>query len=333
MPELRKDYVTDTWVVFSTYRGHRPVEVEVRRAESGGPATCPFCPGNEAMTPPEILAYRDGGEPNGPGWRVRCVPNKFPALTREGAVDRHQRRLFLALTGVGAHEVIVETPDHDGTFATLEEAQVRDIVSAYRDRYVDLTQDARFKYILIFKNHRAEAGATLRHPHSQLLATPIVPRRIMEELQAARGFHEETGGCLYDEILREEGAAGDRVVAETDHFLALAPYAARYPFETWILPRQHESRFEEMGEAEQEGLAALLKDVFGRLDGFLNDPPFNAFLHTAPTDGGDHAYYHWHMEVTPRLTTTAGFERGTGFYINPVLPEDAARLLRDGQAP
>lgn len=332
MPELRKDYVTDTWVVFSTYRGHRPIETQ---QESGGrdrTVTCPFCPGNEGLTPPEILAYRNGGVPNGPGWWVRCVPNKFPALTIEGEVERKVTQLFHSVNGVGAHEVIVETPEHRANFATLGEKQLQEVISAYRDRYLDLTKDSRFKYILIFKNHGAEAGASLHHPHSQLIATPIVPRRIMDELRAARDFYEETGGsCIYDEIVEEERKAGDRVLLESPDFLALCPYASRYPFETWILPTRHEVRFEEMDDGEGQALARFLKEVFGRLDGLLNDPPFNSYIHTAPCDRRDHRYYHWHLEITPRLSRTAGFERGTGFYINPVPPEDAARLLRDGQ--
>lgn len=333
MPELRKDYVTDTWVVFSTYRGHRPIETKAAPAPEDSSATCPFCPGHEHMTPPEILAYRDGGKPDTPGWWIRCIPNKFPALTVEGEVERRVNQVFHSVAGVGAHEVIVETPDHQATFATMEEEQLHEVVSAYRDRYVDLTGDRRFKYILIFKNHGVEAGASLYHPHSQLIATPIIPRRIMDELRAAQAFYEETGGsCLYDEILVEERKAGVRVVREADGFVALSPYAARYPFETWILPVDHEAHFEEMEDAQRRALARFLRGTFHELDGLLENPPFNYYIHTAPCDGKDYRYYHWHIEITPRLSKTAGFERGTGFYINPVPPEDAARLLREASS-
>lgn len=332
MPELRKDYVTDTWVVFSTSRGQRPIETTGQATEEDDPASCPFCPGHEAMTPPEILAYREDGEPNGPGWWVRCIPNKYPALTIDGEVTRRVNQLFHSVEGVGAHEVIVETPDHEGTFATMEERQLHEVVCAYRDRYVDLTKDRRFKYILIFKNHGTEAGASLHHPHTQLIATPIIPRRIMDELRASQAFFEETGGsCIYDEIVEEERRAGDRLILDADGFVALSPYAARYPFETWILPVEHEAHFEEMGDGEREALARFLRETFRRMDRLLEDPPFNYYIHTAPCDRRDYRYYHWHMEVTPRLSKTAGFERGSGFYINPVPPEDAARLLRDGE--
>ncbi len=328
MPELRKDYVTDTWVVFSTSRSQRPMETKTP-PPAPETTTCPFCPGNEGMTPPEILAYRSNGEANGPGWWVRCVPNRYPALTIEGEVKRRVTQLLHSVSGVGAHEVIIETPDHRGSFPYLDEGQIYEVICAYRDRYVDLTGDARFKYILIFKNHGPAAGASLFHPHSQLIATPIIPRRIMDELRASKAFYEETGGsCIFDEIVEEELEAGDRVVGENETFLALCPYAARYPFETWILPKVHEVHFEDMGDEQRHSLARFLKDTVSRLDGLLSDPPFNYYIHTAPCDRMDHRYYHWHIEITPRLSQTAGFERGSGFYINSVLPEDAARLLR-----
>ncbi|MFQ5838971.1 MAG: galactose-1-phosphate uridylyltransferase [Thermoplasmata archaeon] len=330
MPELRKDYVTDTWVVFSTSRSQRPIEMRKRSPRPTTSSPCPFCPGNEHMTPPEILAYRSNGEVNGPGWWIRCVPNKYPALIIEGEVKRRVSQLFHSVNGVGAHEVIVETPDHFGNFPSLDEKHIYEVICAYRERYVDLTKDARFKYILIFKNHGPEAGASLAHPHSQLIATPIIPRRIMDELRASRNFYEETGGsCIYDEIVEEEMEASERVVAENEAFLALCPYASRFPFEVWILPKEHEVHFEDMVYEEMRTLAHVLKDTFARLDGLLNDPPFNFYIHTAPCDRKDHRYYHWHMEITPRLSNTAGFERGTGFYINSVPPEDAARLLRE----
>ncbi|MCJ2519678.1 MAG: galactose-1-phosphate uridylyltransferase [Candidatus Thermoplasmatota archaeon] len=330
MPELRKDYVTDTWVVFSTWRSQRPVETKRQPSRPTTSSSCPFCPGNEQMTPPEIMAYRSDGEDNGLGWWVRCIPNKYPALTIDGEVKRTISQLLHSVNGVGAHEVIIETPNHSGSLPSLDEKQIYEFISAYRDRYVDLTRDARFKYILIFKNQGPEAGASLSHPHSQLIATPIIPRRIMDELREARNFYEKTGGsCIYDEIVEDEIEASERVVMETEDFLVLCPYASRFPFEVWILPKKHEVHFEEMSSDDRTALAKVMKDSFSRLDGLLNDPPFNYYIHTAPCDRKDHRYYHWHIEITPRLSKTAGFERGTGLYINPVPPEDAARLLRE----
>lgn len=332
MPELRKDYITDTWVVFSALRSQRPIQAKSpATVPADADSPCPFCPGNERLTPPEILAYRDNGRADGPGWWVRCVPNKYPALTIEGEVKRNVSQTFQSVSGIGAHEVIVETPDHMGKVGDLAEKQISEFLNAYKDRYVDLTGDRRFKYILIFKNHGAGAGASLGHPHSQLIATPIIPRRIMDELRAAQNFYEETGGtCIYDAVIDDEVEADTRIVLENDAFLVLCPYASRFPFEVWILPKEHEVHFEDMDDRQRRHLAALMKEVFGRMDTLLNDPPFNYYIHTAPCDRRDHRYYHWHVEVTPRLSQTAGFERGTGFYINSVPPEDAARLLREG---
>ena len=329
MPELRKDYVTDTWVVFSTVRGKRPQEAPAG-ARKTDPAKCPFCVGHEHMTPPEVLAYRKGGTPNGPGWWVRCIPNKYPALEVEGEVHRRVTQLFHSVNGVGAHEVIVETPEHEANLSELSDFQVQEVITAYKHRYLDLIKDKRFKYILIFKNHGEKAGASISHPHSQLIATPIVPRRIMEEVAAVERYYEATGGsCLYCEIVATELEEEKRVVSQNEKFVSISPYAARFPFETWILPRAHEMAFEDLTDDERTPFARMLKDVLGRMDRVLDDPPFNHYIHTAPCDRKE-SRYHWHLEITPRLTETAGFERGTGFYINPVMPEDAAQILREG---
>ncbi len=330
MPELRKDYVTDTWVVISQWRSQRPTDLNKQLPSPGDPSSCPFCPGKEAMTPPEILAYRNNGGRDGPGWWVRCVPNKFPALQIEGEVNRQVHQIFHKVNGIGAHEVIIETPDHSAGLAQLPEKQIYEIICAYRDRYRDLSRDRRLKYILIFKNWGPTAGASLSHPHSQLIATPIIPQKIMEELSVAQRYYQLTGGsCIYDEILSSELEAKDRIVYQNDMFVALCPYASRFPFEVMIAPRHHQAHFENMTDEERWALAAALRDVMGRLHGLLNDPPYNYYIHTAPSDGADHRHYHWHIEITPSLTTLAGFERGTGFYINPVPPEDAAKLLRE----
>ena len=332
MPELRKDYVTDTWVVFSTVRSKRPEEFRAPGKKT--PAEkCPFCYGHEHMTPPEILAYRKEGPRNGSGWWIRCVPNKYPALEVEGEVHHRVRQLFHSVNGVGAHEVIVETPDHDATMSELSDFQVQEIITAYKQRYLDLTKDKRFKYILIFKNHGEKAGASQTHPHSQLIATPIVPRRIMEEVTAGIRHYEATGGsCIWCDIVETEQEEEKRVVSENEMFIALSPYAARFPFETWILPKAHETAFEDITDQERTPFARILKDALGRLNRILDDPPFNYYIHTSPTDRKD-SRYHWHLEITPRLTETAGFERGTGVYINPVMPEDAAQILRGDAGP
>src|SRR5213594_4115941 len=236
MPEIRKDYATPTWVVFSAARSQRPGAF--RNPKDATPKeSCPFCEGHEAMTPPEVLAYRDRGRPNGPGWSIRCVPNKFPALERVGEVREHRDGPFLSVDGVGAHEIIVESPDHDGHLATLDDRQVERVLRAYRERYHDLAADRRIKYVQIFKNHGERAGASYSHPHSQIIGIPIVPLRILEEREGMRAHAEQReGDCLFCEILRRELASGRCVVAENGGFVALEPYAARFPFETWAPP-------------------------------------------------------------------------------------------------
>ncbi len=327
MPELRKDYVTDTWVVFSPARAKRPSDFHTP-TRSTDRSMCPFCPGHEAMTPPEILAYRKDGQANGPGWWIRCVPNAFPALQIEGELNRRVTQLFHSMNGVGAHEVIVETTDHDGHFADFTDFQMQEVITAYKHRYVDLTRDKRFKYILIFKNRGERAGASISHPHSQLIATPIVPRHILEEESALQRHYEASGGsCLYCEIVETEIEEKRRVLSENQSFVSISPYAARFPFEMWILPKAHEMAFEDLTDAERTPLARMMKDVIGRLDRVLEDPPFNYYVHTSPCERKERRF-HWHIEITPRLTEVAGFERGTGFYINPVMPEDAAAILR-----
>ncbi|MFQ5553190.1 MAG: galactose-1-phosphate uridylyltransferase [Thermoplasmata archaeon] len=327
MPELRKDYVTDTWVVFAPARAQRPIDTQGAVSLDDSAATCPFCPGHEHMTPPEILAYRSGGS-DGSSWQVRCIPNQFPALTPEGELRAQVSDLFHAMEGVGAHEIIIETPDHAKDFSDLSKRQIQEVLRAYTARSTDLAKDTRLTYVLIFKNHGAEAGASLFHTHSQLIATPIVPRRIQDELRGAEAFHGERGVCIYDGILEEELDASERVVSVNEDFVALCPYASRFPFEIWILPRRHRPRFEEISARERRSMAELLRDTLRKLDTLVQNPPFNWYIHTSPSDGEDHPYYHWHLEITPRLSKRAGFERGTGFYINSVPPEDAARLLR-----
>jgi len=335
MPELRKDYVTNGWVVISTERGSRPIDFKKQEeaCTPAGPApNCPFCVGKETMTPPEIMAYRSPGTlPNTPGWWIRTIPNKFPALRVEGDVNHRINHLYNRMNGVGAHEVLIETPEHCESIATLPDKQVQEIVNAYKDRYNDLSKDKRLKYILIFKNHGKEAGASLAHAHSQIIATPMVPRRIMEELEGARNYWYSTGGnCIFDDIIKKELEDKERIVVETDSFVALCPFAPRFPFETWILPKTHDPIFEDVAEEEKAKLAYILKWVLRSMYKHLGNPPYNYYIHTAPSDRNDYRFYHWHLEIMPRLSQAAGFERGSGFYINSVAPEDAARLLRMG---
>ena len=328
MPEPRKAPVVGRWVIIPPERARRPSDVAGEPVRPTG-QHCVFCEGDEARTPPEVLAGRPGGSPaNGPGWAYRVVPNKFPALRIEGDIEPAGEGLFDRMNGVGAHEVVIETPRHDGSLATLPQEAVTDVLVACRDRILDLKKDPRFEYILIFKNHGEAAGASLEHPHSQLIATPIIPIMVAEELSGAARYFEMKERCVWCDIVRQESRARRRLVLQGDGFVALAPFAPRLPFETWILPTRHRASFEEAGVEELRGLAGLLGEFLRRMNRVLHDPPYNFMLHTAPLREPPGESYHWHLEVIPKLTKVAGFEWGSGFYINPVPPEDAAEALR-----
>ena len=332
MPELRKDPVVGRWVIISTERSRRPTNfAPVRPERSSG--YCPFCPGNEDKTPAEVYARRPaGGAPNTSGWQVRVVPNKFPALQIEGALERRGEGLYDKMNGVGAHEVVIEGPEHDLDLSDYPVEHIVEVLKAYRERIVDLHRDRRFRYVLIFKNHGAGAGATLEHTHTQLIATPIIPKILMEELEGSRRYFELKERCVFCDIIQQDSSDhnGRRVVVTNDRFLAIEPFAPRVPFETWILPRQHDASFQTVtDESEFRELAVILKDTLQRLNRALDRPPYNFVVHTAPVTEGDLEYYHWHIEITPTLTRVAGFEIGSGFYINPTPPEDSAQYLRE----
>jgi UDPglucose--hexose-1-phosphate uridylyltransferase len=329
MPELRKDPIVGRWVIIATERAKRPITARKEPpADDGSP--CPFCAGREGETPHEILSYRERGtRPNEKGWRVRVVPNKFPALQIEGGLGKRGDGIYDKMNGVGAHEVIIECPFHETTLANLSEENIREVLWVYRDRLVDLKKDTRLVYGMVFKNVGAAAGASLEHTHSQLIVTPIVPINVWEEMSGALDFFNYRGRCIYCDIIHQETSAGARAVLDTPNFLCCAPFASRFPFETWILPKNHNSHFENIHKLEVDELGTVLKTILLKLEVALDKPAYNYIIHTAPFDTQALPHYHWHIEVIPRLTRVAGFEWGTGFYINPVPPEQAAEFLRE----
>ncbi len=328
MPELRRDPIIGRWVIISTERGKRPDDFNLeKRSAKGG--FCPFCEGNEDKTPPEVLAYRDPlSAKNTPGWKVRVVPNKFPALQIEGELERRGDGIYDMMRGVGAHEVLIESPDHNMQLANLPKDHVESVFWALRDRCIDLQKDSRFRYILIFKNRGEDAGASLEHSHIQLIATPIIPKRAMEELEGAEFHYKFKERCIFCDMIKQETEVQKRVIYSNRNFVAIAPYASRFPFESWILPLKHVSSFTKTTSEWLPDLADVLKTVLNRIDTVLDEPPFNFIIHTAPCNNLELDYYHWHIEVIPKLTRVAGFEWGSGFYINPTPPEDAAAALR-----
>jgi UDPglucose--hexose-1-phosphate uridylyltransferase len=329
LPELRKDPITGRWVIIATDRGKRPSDFVKETVQIKG-GFCPFCYGNEDKTPPEILCYRsDGGGRNSSGWNLRVVSNKFPALGIEGNLNRQGEGLFDKMNGIGAHEVIIETPDHHATLATLSEQAVEDVFWAFRDRMLDLKKDRRLRYILIFKNHGEAAGASIEHSHSQLIALPIVPKLVREEIDGSKAHFSFKERCVYCDIIRQELNSGSRVIDENQDFVIIAPYAPRFPFETWILPKTHDACFENAQKREYQNLSKILRTILLKVDRVLDYPAYNLVIHTSPIVETINDFYHWHIEVMPKLSKIAGFEWGTGFYINPVPPEDAAKFLRE----
>jgi UDPglucose--hexose-1-phosphate uridylyltransferase len=329
MPELRKDPISGRWVIISTERGKRPTEYDIQ-PEPTPKGGCPFCYGNESLTPPEIMAIRPPGSPaNGPNWELRIVPNKFPALRVEGELNKSGEGLYDKMTGVGAHEVFIESGVHHLHLADMEASHISLLLRAFVDRMLDLKRDTRLKYLMIFKNQGSRAGSTMEHSHSQLIATPIVPKTIREEMEGSLKYYRYKERCVFCDIIKQEIEDTRRVISQNDRFISIVPFAARFPFESWILPIKHLSSFEESNLAEINALSVILKDTLLRLNRAVNTPPYNLVIHTTPCDHVNLEYYHWHIEIMPRLTRVAGFERGTGFYINPTPPEEAATFLRE----
>ncbi len=339
MSELRKDPVSGRWVIIATERSKRPDDYRPAagarsRGEPGG--FCPFCEGNETKTPPEVFSLReDGSAPDTPGWRVRVVPNKFPALVPGLPPPRFTKGTFQWMEGTGVHEVVIENPDHTLELADLAPSHVRDVFWVIGERIRTIETELHYEYVQVFKNKGKEAGASLSHPHSQIVATPIVPKRVKEEIYGAGRLFRTFKECGFCRIIREEVAAKKRVVLINSHFVVLAPFASRFPFEMAIFPLRHAASFAAQDDTELKTLAETVKDALSRLTATVSDPPFNLVLHIAPNPSlADGTWpdigksYHWHLEIIPVLTKVAGFEWGTGFYINPVPPETAAEFLR-----
>jgi len=329
LPELRKDPITGRWVIIASDRAKRPSDFIRAPVIPTEPSFCPFCPGHEDKTPPEILAFRHSGGRNEPGWTLRVTPAKFPVLNVEGELERQGDGMFDRMNGLGAHEVIIETPDHKATWAEMPERQLEDVLWAFRARILDLKRDIRLRYIVIFKNHGAAAGSSIDHPTSQLIALPVIPKRAREEMDGAQAYFAFKERCVYCDAAQQEAKATMRLVTETDRFAVIEPYAPRFPFETWIVPKRHDSHFENADPPTMQNLAWVLRLTMRKIDKVLEHPAYNFVLHSAPIQEGPMAHYHWHIEIMPKLTRVAGFEWGTGFYINPTPPEESAKFLRE----
>lgn len=327
--ELRTDPITGRIVAIDLgpFKRRDDFELEPVRLEDA-PSQCPLCEGREADAGPEILAWREGGPANAPGWSVRVVPNRHPMLRIEGEASVRSRDLFESRDGLGAHEVIVETPIHDQPLHTLDTDHLWRVLWAWRTRIQDLKRDTRFASIVVFKNHGRAAGARLDHSHSQLTAYPMIPPAMSDKLRGAARHLTKTGRCIYCDVIAQELTDGRRIISDRSAILAIAPFASRVPFETWLVPRDHSPRFEEATDETLHVLAAQIKSVMARIDWALERPACNVVLHTAPLSGEGDTAFHWHLDILPRVTRFSGLEWGSGLYRNPVSPEEAARALR-----
>ncbi len=341
-PEWRMNPVTGEWVIVAPQRSARPMMPDRPRVQQEQTAVepCPFCEGNEERTPVEIEAFRkEGSLPNKPGWQVRTVLNSFPAVKTDQLQSIHQSQgaaeanlrdnFFQCEAGIGRHELIIECPQHEANLARMKIEQVRAVVRMWRARMLEMGRDLTIKYAQLFKNHGGKAGASVEHAHSQIIATPKVPITICNELAFAGSYLENKGACVYCDLLRHERRCRVRFIAENPGFAAVAAYAGRHPFETWIVPTEHRSQFEQISVSEINDLATLLLEVLRKMDVALSGPAYNLVFHTSPFHLPGLGYYHWRLEILPRLTQMAGFEWGSGAHINPVTPEDAALVLRE----
>ncbi|MCM8789585.1 MAG: galactose-1-phosphate uridylyltransferase [Candidatus Omnitrophica bacterium] len=331
MSELRRDPICGRWVIVDTDHPNKPEEYEYEPHILKGQVNCPFCYGNEAMTPPEIEAFRDPHTTvNTPGWQVRVVPNKFPALQIEGDLDRRPVGMYDMSNGVGAHEVLIETPYHNKDIPDLLNNEIEDFLSMYLRRVNDLSKDKRFKYLMIFKNYGAAAGASLEHPHTQIVALPMVPKNAMEEIRGAHNFFEFRERCIFCDVVRQEMQEKERIILENKYFLSFCPFVSRFPFEIWIIPKKHNSSFSSLSPEEIPSLASILKDTITKLKNLFSNVSYNFIVHSSPVNGEEAIeWYHWHIEFMPKLTRVAGFEWGTGFYLVLTPPELAAKYLRE----
>ncbi|MDD5136622.1 MAG: DUF4921 family protein [Candidatus Omnitrophica bacterium] len=342
MPELRRDPVIGRWVIISTERAKRPDQFApaVSEKEDLPPGEkCPFCEGNEGLTAPEISALRrPGSRPNGPGWDIRVIPSISPLLQIEGSLDRHGHGMYDLINARGAHEIVIESPHHLRESELPKEQMVKSI-NVILDRIQDLEKDRDIKYVLIFKNYgKSAGGGRIQHARTQIIGTPVNLKRVKEELTGSKVYYDYKERCIFCDMLKQEMQFGKRVIAESKYFVALAAFAARFPFETWIVPKEHSCDFYKVDRAKVPDFVELMRTVFAKMRKVIGDFPFNFVLHTAPfrRDLGKRGYwetveydYHWHFEILPILTRVAGFEWGSGFYINPLPPEEACKSVKE----
>ncbi len=324
MTQIRLDPVTREPVIMAGGRGARPMDLPNSSVYLKAEESCPFCPGNEDHTPPEIDSLSRNG-----AWVTRTFTNKFPVCDEEEYELVKEDGLFLELHQTGIHQVIIDNPDHKKNFFNMMQTEMEDLLNTYQRRMSELSKDLTLEYILLFKNYRKQGGASLYHPHTQIIGTPFIPPLLKRELSGYQDYYRNTGKCVYCEMIARELGC-EREVIVSKNFLVLAPFASRFPYETWVLPVNHQANFVNLQPDEVIELAAIVSDLFGKYFAVLGNFPYNLYLHNISNRDAGFTDYHWHLEIVPRLSTLAGFEIGGGSMVNTVLPEDASIRLKGG---
>ncbi len=331
MSVLRQDLATKDWTIISPNRAFRPEEYKKIKKPAeieDSKKKCPFCRGNEKMTPDELYSISAGDK-----WLVRVVPNKYPALepksSKKGSIERRDTGPYLNMDGIGSHEVVVESPNHNEDLVNMKINHIEKIIEAYRKRYLELTKNKDYQLIIIFRNHGEIAGSSIKHPHSQIVATPFVPNHVRHKLFETQRYFDDFGNCVYCDMLKYELKSKDRLIHENNDFVAFAPFASQVPYSVMIIPKTHYAGFTETPDGTNKNLASILQTVLKKIYGLLADPDYNYIIYSSPLDKSRQRNYHWHLEILPRLTNRAGFEIGSGVSINTMLPEDCAKFLRD----
>ena len=331
MSEVRLNPITREWVIIAKEKGKKPEDFIIVKENRKPPEflkTCPFCPGNETVTPKETFKICDEK-----GWKIRVVPNKFAMLSNEGERARSHTGLHKNVNGVGTHEVIIETPIHNLTTATMPLEQLKEVIQVYKDRFLEIYRDQRVDHVILFKNSGAASGTTIEHPHSQVVGIPVMPLHIRRRIENAMRFFDDTGECLMCRMIKDELNEGTRIVMDTKHFTAFVPYAALSPFHTWIFPKKHSGFFADMQSDEIWDIASNLKSIMARLYHGLNNPDFNYVVMSGNPSDVNSGFIHWYLSIVPRVAMASGFELGSGMYINSLIPEKAAEYLRNVKIP
>ncbi|TDX51419.1 galactose-1-phosphate uridylyltransferase [Orenia marismortui] len=326
MSEIRKDLLRGEDVIVATSRGKRPNDFDNNQKFN---RACPFCNGNKEDDPLAILSIADSDKQSGNHWKIRVVPNKFPILDRVGEFVEQSQGFFQKIKGVGVAEVVIESNKHQGSLSDYSINHIIDLIKVLKQRYNDLASDNELKYLQIFKNSGEKSGASLEHPHWQIIATPIIPSKIKQELKKVESYYTDHHSCIYCDLIESELVANKRIISEDENFVSFIPYAAHFAYETWIMPKGHSSSFANIKDNEIQALAKILRKIMRKFKRYFNDLSFNIIIHTVPFNKNKEYFYHWYLKVIPRLSICGGFELGTGMSVTTTSPEVAAKRLRE----